>query len=142
MDIFYYNGRKYQLVLNYSVKGLESWLYLKAYSNDENDNFLFVTFLYNITTGEMTIDFEMTIKEMMFTHEALLNDWLYYITLHELHEPSIWQLATSSKRALFAINDNMYKEDEEFIAIIKKEISEDKNEFERHLKKAIIDLMI
>ena len=137
-----YNGRKYQLIIGNSVKGLDSWMYMRAYSNEKNDNFLFVPFLYNIQNGEITIDFEMTIKEMMFTHEAMLNDWLYYISLYQLHEPSIWMLAVSSKKGLFAINDALYNEDTKFIKTVCKEIAEDKDEFERHIKKAIIDLMI
>ena len=141
MDHFIFKDRKYSVDVETSAEGLESWISIKAYDDDARD-FLYLTFLYNISTREFTIDFEVTIKEMLYTNDAILNDWVYNVTFHNMQKQTIWQLAISKVPGLFAVNQTMYEIDTIFLEKIKSEIAEDPETFHQHVKKAIIDSMI
>lgn len=141
LDHFIFRDRKYAVDIDTSEKGLEGWISMKAY-DEEARHFLYLTFLYNISTREFTIDYEATIKEMLYTNEAILNDWVYNVTFHDMHKTSVWQLAISKVPGLFAINEVMYQADAKFLEEIKNEITEDPDKFHEYVNKAVIDSMI
>lgn len=141
MNPFIFKDRKYSVDVETSEEGLEGWISIKAYE-DDSKHFLYLVFLYNISTREFTIDFEATIKEMLYTNEAILNDWVYNVTFHNMQKPTVWQLAISKVPGLFAVNKVMYDADVRFLEKIKNEIAEDPEKFHEHVEKAIIDSMI